>query len=59
MSRRGHKQEEFVVKLRQVDVLVSQVQTMSEAVRTIGVMQFTYYLNGRLSRCKSMMALAA
>lgn len=31
------------MKLRQVDVLVSQGRTVSEAVRTIGVTQFTYY----------------
>ncbi len=38
-----HKLEEIVAKLRQVDVLVSQGQTVAEAVRTIGVKQFTYY----------------
>ena len=59
MPQKKHKPEEIVVKLRQVDVLVSQGRTVSEAVRTIGVTQFTYYLYGRLSRCKSMMALAA
>jgi transposase-like protein len=30
-------------KLRQVDVLVSQGQSVAEAVRSIGVTQFTYY----------------
>jgi putative transposase len=43
MPQKKHKPEEIVVKLRQVDVLVSQGRTVSEAVRTIGVTQFTYY----------------
>jgi putative transposase len=30
-------------KLRQVDVLVSQGRSVAEAVRSIGVTQFTYY----------------
>lgn len=43
MPQKKHKPEEIVVKLRQVDVLVSQGRTVSEVVRTIGVTQFTYY----------------
>ena len=38
-----HKAEEIVAKLRQVDVLLSQGRTVGEAVRSIGVTQFTYY----------------
>ena len=37
MSRKRHKPEEIVAKLRQVDVLVSQGQNVSDAIRTIGV----------------------
>ena len=43
MPHKKHKPEEIVVKLRQVDVLVSQGQSVAEAVRSIGVTQFTYY----------------
>ena len=43
MGQKRHKPEEIVAKLRQVDVLVSQGQSVSEAVRSIGVTQFTYY----------------
>ena len=43
MHQKKHKPEEIVAKLRQVDVLVSQGQSVAEAVRTIGVTQFTYY----------------
>ena len=43
MSRKRHKPEEIVAKLRQVDVLVSQGQNVSDAVRTIGVTEVTYY----------------
>ena len=39
----AHKPEEIVAKLRQVDVVVSQGRPVAEAVRSIGVTQFTYY----------------
>ena len=51
MSKR-HKPEEIVAKLRQVDVLTSQGATVADAIRQIGVTQLTYYIYGRLSRCK-------
>jgi len=40
MPRKKHKPEEIVAKLRQVDVLVSQGQSVAEAVRSIGVTPF-------------------
>jgi predicted RNase H-like nuclease (RuvC/YqgF family) len=43
MPQKKHKPEEIVAKLRQVDVLVSQGQSVAEAVRSIGVTQFTHY----------------
>ena len=43
MARKTYKSEEIVTKLRQVDVLVSQGRPVAEAVRSIGVTQFTYY----------------
>lgn len=43
MPQKKHEPEEIVAKLRQVDVLVSQGRSVAEAVRTIGVTQFTYY----------------
>ena len=44
MSRKRHKPEEIVAKLRQVDVLVSQGQSVADAVRSTGVTEVTYYL---------------
>jgi transposase-like protein len=38
-----NKPEEIVAKLRQVDVLVSQGQSVADAVRAIGVTEVTYY----------------
>ena len=38
-----HKPEEIVAKLRQVDVLTSQGTPISDAVRSIGVTEVTYY----------------
>ena len=43
MGQKRHKPEEMVAKLRQLDVLVSQGRSVAEAVRSIGVTQFTYY----------------
>ncbi len=37
MSRKRHKPEEIVSKLRQVDVLVSQGTPVADAIRAIGV----------------------
>jgi putative transposase len=37
MAMKRHKPEEIVAKLRQVDVLTSQGQTVADAVRSIGV----------------------
>ena len=37
MPQKKHKPEEIVAKLRQVDVLVSQGQSVAEAVRSISV----------------------
>ena len=43
MPRKHHKPEEIVAKLRRVDVLVSQGQSVADAIRTIGVTEVTYY----------------
>ena len=43
MPQKKHKPEEIVAKLRQVDVLVSQGQSLAEAVRSISVTQLTYH----------------
>jgi transposase-like protein len=43
MSRKRHKPEEIVAKLRQVDVLAAQGQSVADAVRAIGVTEVTYY----------------
>ena len=53
MARKSYKPEEIVAKLRQVDVLITQGQNVADAIRQIGVSEVTYYLYGRLSRCKS------
>ena len=42
MPRKRHKPEEIVAKLRQVDVLVSQGQTVADAIRSVGVTEVTY-----------------
>ena len=43
MARKRHKPEEIVAKLRQVDVLTAQGQSIAEAVRTIAVTETMYF----------------
>jgi transposase-like protein len=43
MPKKRHKPEGIIAKLRQVDVLTSQGQSVAEAVRSIGVTEVTYY----------------
>lgn len=43
MGRKQHKPEEIAAKLRQMDLLRSQGQSVVEAVRSIGVREVTYY----------------
>jgi putative transposase len=43
MLRKRHKPEEIVAKLRQVDVLFSQGQSVADVIRQIGVTEVTYY----------------
>jgi transposase-like protein len=43
MPKKRYTPEEIVAKLRQVDVLVSQGQNISDAIRQIGVSEVTYY----------------
>ena len=43
MPRKRYKPEEIVTKLRQVDVLTSQGQSVAEAIRQIEVTEVTYY----------------
>ena len=41
-SRKRHRPEEIVAKLRQVEVLTAQGQSVAEAIRSIGVTEVTY-----------------
>lgn len=43
MPKKRHKPEEIVAKLRQFDVLVSQGQSVADAIRSIGVTEVSYY----------------
>ncbi len=54
MPKKRHKPEEIVAKLRQVDVMVSQGQSVADAVRTIGVTEVGLGMScsmGRSSTC--------
>ncbi len=48
MPRKRYKPEQIVMKLRQVDVLVSQGRSVADAIRQIGVSEVTYHSELRL-----------
>ena len=52
MARNRYKPEEIVGKLRQAEVLHDQGMSMADAIRQLGISEVTYYIYGRLSRCK-------
>ena len=52
MARKRYKSEEIVSLLRQAEVLHGQGMSMVDAIRHLGISEVTYYLSGRLSRCK-------
>jgi putative transposase len=43
MASKRHTPEQIVAKLRQVDVLTSQGTSVADAIRSIGVIEVTYY----------------
>ncbi|AIQ88262.1 transposase [Methylobacterium sp. XJLW] len=43
MGTKRRKPEDVVAELRQMDVLVSQGQSVGDAIRTTGVTEVTYY----------------
>jgi len=43
MARQGFKPEQIISKLREVEVLLSNGQSVQSAVRQIGVTEQTYY----------------
>jgi hypothetical protein len=45
MPRKRHKAEEIVAKLRQVEVLSGQGQSVAEAIRSIGVTEVSCAMN--------------
>ena len=53
MARKRYKAEEIVAKLRQVDVLTSQGQSMADAIRQIGVSEVDFDLIC-LASCKHL-----
>ena len=52
MARKRHKPEEIVGMLRQAEVLHGQGMSIADAIRQLGISEVTYYIYGRLSRCK-------
>jgi putative transposase len=43
MGKQGHKPEQIIAKLREVEILLSNGQSVQTAVRQIGVTEQTYY----------------
>lgn len=43
MAKQNYTAEQIIVKLREVEVLVSRGQTMAESIRQAGISEQTYY----------------
>ena len=43
MTRRSHRPEQIIKKLREIEVLLSHGSTVGKAAREIGVTEQTYY----------------
>jgi hypothetical protein len=56
MPRKRHTPEEIVTKLRQVDVLVAQGQSVADAVRSIGVTEVTCATSCSMARSSTACA---
>ena len=52
MARERYRPEEIVSLLRQAEVLHGQGLSMADAIRQLGISEVTFYIYGRLSRCK-------
>lgn len=52
MVRKRYEPEEIVNLLRQPEMLHGQGMSMADAIRQLGISEVTFYLYGRLSRCK-------
>ena len=54
MGRKRHKPEEIVAKLRQVDVLTTQGQSVAEAIRSIGVTEVSFATSCSMARSSTL-----
>ena len=43
MPRKKYRPEEIITKLREADILISQGQTVSSVIKSLGVSDVTYY----------------
>ena len=43
MAKKRYRPEEIISKLREADILVGQGHTVSQAIKSIGVSEVTYY----------------
>ena len=54
MARKGRTTEEIIAALREAEVRIGQGETVGKICRSLGVSEQTYYIYGRLSRCKRL-----
>src|SRR4029453_2883750 len=52
MARKGKSTEEIIGFLREAEVRIAQGETAGKICRGAGISEQTYYIYGRLSRCK-------
>lgn len=52
MARKGRSTEEIIAALREAEVRIGQGEAVGKICRSLGISEQTYYIYGRLSRCK-------
>jgi len=54
MARKTYTPEQIIGMLREAEVRLSQGETAGSICRALGISEQSYYLYGRLSRCKTV-----
>mgnify|MGYP001818932498 CR=1 FL=1 len=55
MARKRHSDEDILKLLREIELHLAGGADVATACRSAGISDATYYIYGRLSRCKSIL----
>jgi len=55
MPRKKYTPEQIIQKLREAEIRLGQGETLDQACRALSISEQTFYIYGRLSRCKPIL----